>query len=109
MMNDGTGTTKVKIPSLRNLKFTAPYMHDGSMPNIDSVIAHYDHGVDPNSPYPDVRMYAKLYTSPSSSNQLVTPHMELTPQEISDLKAFLNTLNDYSLLTNPAYSNPFLK
>jgi hypothetical protein len=49
-----------------------------------------------------------LYTDPNSPNQLATPSMELSTQEISDLKAFLNTLNDISLLTNKEYSNPFL-
>jgi cytochrome c peroxidase len=108
LMNDGVGNMNVKVPSLRNLKFTAPYMHDGSLPNLDSVIAHYDHEIDPNSPYLNKRMYAVLYTDPNSPNQLATPSMELSTQEISDLKAFLNTLNDISLLTNKEYSNPFL-
>jgi cytochrome c peroxidase len=108
LMNDGVGTINVKVPSLRNNGFTAPYMHDGSMPNLDSVIAHYDHGVDPNNPALNKRMYAVLYTDPNSATQLVTPHMELSAQEISDLKAFLNTLNDYTLATNKAYSNPFV-
>jgi len=107
LLNDGVGTINIKVPSLRNLAFTAPYMHDGSMPNLDSVIAHYDHEIDPNNPYLSGRMYAVLYTNPNSSSQLVTPHMELTKQEIIDLKAFLNTLNDYSLLTNKDYSSPF--
>jgi cytochrome c peroxidase len=109
LMNDGVGTENQKVPTLRNLAFTAPYMHDGSLPNLDSVIAHYDHGVDPNSPYVNKRMYAILYTNPNSPNQLVTPNMELSKKEIADLKAFLNTLNDYSLATNKAYSNPFVK
>jgi len=109
LMNNGFGTTNFKVPSLRNLKFSAPYMHDGSMPNLDSVLAHYDHEIDPNSPYVSNLMYAKKYTNPSDpSSQLATPHMEMTSQDIIDLKAFLNTLNDYSLLTNKNYSNPFL-
>lgn len=108
MMNNGVGTANFKVPSLRNLKFSAPYMHDGRFPNLDSVLAHYDHGVDPNSPYVNKRMYAVLYTNPNSPDQLVTPNMELKPQEIEDLKAFLNTLNDYSLASNSAYYNPFV-
>jgi len=107
LMNDGLGTINLKVPSLRNNKFSAPYMSDGSFPNLDSVIAHYDHEVDPKSPYVSSQMYAKKYTAPGSPDQLPTGHMELTAAEKSQLKAFLNTLNDYSLLTNPAYSNPF--
>jgi len=101
LMNDGIGDALVKVPSLRNLKFSAPYMNDGGMPNLDSVIAHYDHEVSPDSPHVDVRMYAKKYYDPTGLHGALTPHMELTPQEIADLKAFINTLNDYSLLTNP--------
>ena len=107
LMNDGLGKINLKVPSLRNNKFTAPYMSDGSFPNLDSVIAHYDHEVDPKSPYVSNQMYAKKYSIPGAPDQLATPHMELTSGEKQALKAFLNTLNDYSLLTNPAYSNPF--
>lgn len=107
LMNDGLGTINLKVPSLRNNKFSAPYMSDGSFPNLDSVIAHYDHEVNPNSPYVSSLMYAKKYTQPGAPYQLATPHMELSPAEKAGLIAFFNTLNDYSLLTNPAYSNPF--
>ena len=108
LMNDGLGTINLKVPSLRNNKFTAPYMSDGSFMTLDSVIAHYDHGVDPKSPYVSGQMYAKKYTIPGAPNQLATPHMELSIQEKEALIAFLNTLNDYSLLTNKNYSNPFV-
>jgi cytochrome c peroxidase len=43
-----------KVPSLRNIELTAPYMHDGRFATLEEVIAHYDHGVqraaalDPN-------------------------------------------------------------
>jgi len=108
LMNDGLGTINLKVPSLRNNKFSAPYMSDGSFMTLDSVIEHYDHGVDPTSTSVSNLMYAKKYTIPGAPNQLATPHMELSVQEKAALVAFLNTLNDYSLLTNPAYSNPFL-
>jgi cytochrome c peroxidase len=43
---DDTG--KFKTPSLRNAALTAPYMHDGSLSSLDSVIAFYDRGGTPN-------------------------------------------------------------
>jgi len=108
LMNDGLGTINLKVPSLRNNKFSAPYMSDGSFATLDSVIDHYDHGIDPTSPYVSSFMYAKKYTIPGTQTQLATGNMNLSPTEKAALIAFLNTLNDYSLLTNPAYSNPFL-
>jgi cytochrome c peroxidase len=108
LMNDGLGIINLKVPSLRNNKFSAPYMSDGSFATLDSVIDHYDHGVDPKSQYVSDQMYAKKYTGPNAAEQLATPHMELSAKEKAALIAFLNTLNDYSLLTNKAYSNPFI-
>ncbi len=108
LLNNGFGTINLKVPSLRNLKFSAPYMSDGSVATLDSVIAHYDHEVDPKDPSVSNLMYAKKYTGPNAAAELATPHMELSAEEKAGLIDFLNTLNDYSLLTNPAYSNPFL-
>ena len=89
LMNDGLGTINLKIPSLRNNKFSAPYMSDGSFPNLDSVIAHYDHEVDPKSPYVSAIMYAKKYTGAGAGPlQLATPHMEMSAKERAELKAF---------------------
>jgi len=54
---------KFKTPSLRNVALRAPYMHDGSLPNLEAVVAHYTHGVrrtpnlDPNlGKHPDAGM-----------------------------------------------------
>lgn len=108
LQNDGLGTINLKVPSLRNLKFSAPYMSDGSFATLDSVIDHYDHHIDPGNSYTSSLMYAKKYTDPNNPLQLVTGNMELSTQEKADLIAFLNTLNDYKLITNKAYSNPFM-
>lgn len=64
-----------KTPSLRNITQRAPYMHNGKMTNLRSVIAHYISGGIPR---------------PTRSN-LMQP-VRLTPQEIEDLEAFLHTL-----------------
>ena len=83
-------------------------MSDGSFATLDSVINHYDHHIDVNNPNTSNLMYAKKYTDPNSPYQLVTGNMELSAVEKADLIAFLNTLNDYKLLTNKEYSNPFV-
>lgn len=40
---------KFKVPTLRNIALTAPYMHDGSLPTLDAVIEFYDRGAGPNT------------------------------------------------------------
>ena len=81
---------KFKTPSLRNLAFTAPYMHDGRFATLTDVIAHYDHGFV-NPPNLDVNMAA-------------LPKFRLTVQNQKDLIAFLLTATDSSLITNPAFA-----
>ncbi len=87
---DSTDNGKFKIPTLRNLVFSAPYMHDGRFQTIEEVVEHYNSGgkFSPNK------------------NPLVPP-LHLTPQQKSDLIAFILTLTDSSFITNPAYQNPF--
>lgn len=82
---------KFKTPTLRNLAFTAPYMHDGRFNTLDEVIEHYSTGLQ-NSATIDPLM-----------KKVSNGGVNLTPQEKADLKAFLLTLTDSSFLTNPAY------
>lgn len=85
---------KYRVPTLRNIAFTAPYMHDGRYKTLDDVLEFYNSGLK-RSPYVDPLMINMNHGG-----------MHLSPSEIQDLKAFLLTLTDTSLLTNPAYSNP---
>jgi len=79
---------KFKVPSLRNLSFTAPYMHDGRFLTIDAVLNHYTYG-----------MQATQNIDPifQKNTQL---GLDLTTQEKEKLKAFLKTLDDKSFLLN---------
>ncbi len=85
---------KFKSPSLRNLKFTAPYMHDGRFATIDDVINHYSNGLV-NSPTIDPLMKA-----------INNGGVQITDTEKADLKAFLLSLSDEGFITNPAFQNP---
>lgn len=85
-----------KIPSLRNVAVTAPYMHDGRFETLDEVLEHYSDGISAN-PNLDTRL--KEGDSPMVLN--------ITNEEKRAIKAFLNTLTDVNMLTNPNYSNPF--
>jgi cytochrome c peroxidase len=77
-----------KVPSLRNLAYTYPYMHDGRFTKLSEVLQHYTSGIDLNS---------------NISKELKPPIL-LTPNEKVDLISFLLTLNDRSFVFNPNYS-----
>lgn len=81
---------KFKAPTLRNLVFTGPYMHDGRFTSLEEVIDHYNSG-GKSSP---------------NKNALIYP-LHLTESQQNDLLAFLMTLTDSTTLTNPDYQNPF--
>jgi cytochrome c peroxidase len=77
---------KFKVPGLRNVAVTAPYMHDGSLPTLEAVVAQYARGGrgGPNT------------------DPLITP-LALTPDEKADLLAFLRALTDQTFLADPRY------
>ena len=79
---------KFKSPSLRNLKFTAPYMHDGRFATLEEVINHYSEGLQA-SPTIDPLM--------KKVNQ---GGVNLTLKDKADLKAFLLTLSDEEFINN---------
>lgn len=82
--DDASMNFRFKTPSLRNIELTAPYMHDGSLPDLESVLRFYNDG---GGPGPNL-------------DSLVKPLM-LTPGEISDLLAFLAALTDPIVLNRP--------
>lgn len=86
---------KYRVPTLRNIEFTAPYMHDGRYKTLDEVLEFYNSGLK-RSPYVDPLMIGVNHGG-----------MFLSPEELQDLKAFLYTLSDTSFLTNPNFSNPW--
>lgn len=80
-----------KTPSLRNLAYTAPYMHDGRFATLDEVIDHYSEGL----------VYSETI-SPLMKN-VAEGGVQLTDQEKADLKAFLLSLSDPSFINNPDF------
>lgn len=83
-----------KIPSLRNIEYTAPYMHDGRFNTLDEVINHYSHQIK-ISPTIDPMIEFAFQGG-----------VQLDANEKSLLKAFLLTMTDHSFFTNPAFSDP---
>jgi cytochrome c peroxidase len=79
--HDSTDIGKFKIPSLRNIPLTYPYMHDGSFQSLEQVLAHYQKG-GANNPLQDARITS----------------FTLSPTEKKQLLAFFDALIDTSYL-----------
>jgi cytochrome c peroxidase len=92
--NLNSDKAKFKVPSLRNIELTPPYMHDGRFNTLEEVVAHYNSGIETSST-----------ADPTVLNTQATGLM-LTAQDKADLVNFLKTLTDYNLINNPAYSDP---
>ncbi|WP_462253953.1 cytochrome-c peroxidase [Ekhidna sp.] len=88
---------KFKIPSLRNVALTAPYMHDGRFSTLEEVVNHYKSGVTEH-PNLDIRLK-------NNDGSLKRP--EITETEMGAIIAFLGTLTDYDLIEDERFSNPF--
>lgn len=84
MKNDRTLDGAFKTPGLRNIIYSAPYMHDGSEATLEDVVRFYNKGGD------DVKNKSKL----------IVP-LGLTEKEIMDVVAFLGTLNQPLVIKRP--------
>lgn len=82
---------KFKVPSLRNLYLTYPYMHDGRMLTLQQVLEHYRNGID---------------TSQSTLDPFLKKRLKISPREEVDLLAFLFTLTDETLAEDARFAEP---
>lgn len=89
-----------KVPTLRNIAVTAPYMHDGRFATLEQVIEHYNSGLQQH-PNLDDRLTVDGYVGGTPKKNLLTEY------DKKALVAFLKTLTDYPLLTDPKFSDPF--
>jgi cytochrome c peroxidase len=78
-----------RIPTLRNIAYSFPYMHDGRMKTLKEVLNHYATGIDINSPYLSKKLKKKL---------------NLSARDQKDIIAFLLTLSDREFLFNKKFS-----
>jgi len=88
---------KFKVPTLRNIAYTAPYMHDGRFQTLMQVINFYNNGTHANSPNID----------PSMGDITRSGGLGLNLQDRMALLAFLNALTDASIETDTLFQNPF--
>ncbi|MBS1646562.1 MAG: c-type cytochrome [Bacteroidetes bacterium] len=80
---------KFKVPSLRNVAVSAPYMHDGRFYSLTQVLNHYTQNF-----------------VTKEADALLKKGIELNTQDKKDIIAFLKTLTDASFLRNPLFANP---
>jgi cytochrome c peroxidase len=84
-----------KVPSLRNIALTAPYMHDGRFKTLGEVIRFYSSGVNSSA------------TIDSKMTRVHEGGVHLSDHDKQCLEAFLLTLTDSVFISNPEFSNPF--
>lgn len=88
---------KFKVPSLRNIALTAPYMHDGRFATLEEVIEHYNGPMHRSS-----TLDPNLAKHPESG-------LGLSADDKAALVAFLKTLNDEQFVSAPTSTNQFTK
>ncbi|HES76904.1 MAG TPA: di-heme enzyme [bacterium] len=91
-----------RAQSLRNVALTAPYMHDGSIATLEEVLDFYAAG--------GRNITSGIYAGDGRANPYkseLIALIDLNAQEKADIVAFLKTLSDDGLLSNPRFANPF--
>ena len=87
---DSTSYYKFRVPTLRNLRYTLPFMHDGRYETVSVVLEHYRNHIQ-QTPNLDPKL---------------TNGIPLNDGEKDDLLSFLNTLNDENFVANPVFRMP---
>jgi len=86
LTNDPADIGRFKVPSLRNVEVTAPYMHNGSISTLEEVVEHFNNG---GAGHPN-------------QSEWVKP-LDLSEQDRADLVNFMHSLTDEAFLMNPAF------
>ncbi|MDB5087332.1 MAG: Cytochrome-c peroxidase [Mucilaginibacter sp.] len=89
---------RFKVPTLRNIALTAPYMHDGRFKTLNEVVDHYsDHLKESEALSTFLR---------GESNDIGGKTLHLRPEEKKDIIAFLDMLTDSTFINDPRFSDP---
>lgn len=94
---------KFKTPTLRNIALTGPYMHDGRFNSLFEVIDFYSTNIQFH-----MNLTPGLMVMDTLTGAFSPKRFDFTPTQIMELEAFLNTLSDYSILTEVKWSDPFI-
>jgi cytochrome c peroxidase len=95
--NDG----KFKASSLRNIERMAPHMHDGRFRTLEEVVEHYSSGV---RPHPNLGL-----AFDEQDRERGKSGFKFTAEQKAALVAFLKTLTDDGFLSDPRFSDPFVR
>jgi cytochrome c peroxidase len=92
-----------KVPTLRNIAVTAPYMHDGRLNSLEDVLDHYNSGIKRSSTLSPLILEA---------NNIAEENLEIISLNLSDAEqaaiiTFLHTLTDDQFLNDPKFGDPF--
>ncbi len=93
-----------KVPTLRNIALTAPYMHDGRFATLEQVVEHYNSGI---KDHPNLDWNLRDENS-SDFSKVKAKKMNLSAYDKKALIAFMKTLTDQSFIQNKKFSNPFV-
>ena len=106
-----------KVPSLINISYTSPYMHDGRFTTLEEVVEFYNSGIQP---HPQLSQTLRKHSDgglfdfgPTIPEEAEPPgrrplRMFMTSDEKAALVAFMRTLTDYSLISDVRFSDPFI-
>ena len=92
---------KFRIPSLRNIALTGPYMHDGCFTTLEDVLAHYNEHIEYGSPNLD----SNILNGTNSPLGIGQP-LGLTATEKKQIILFLRMLTDSTFIQDPRFSQP---
>ncbi|PCI78326.1 MAG: cytochrome-c peroxidase [SAR86 cluster bacterium] len=92
-----------KVPTLRNIALTAPYMHDGRFATLEAVLDHYNEGIKTSSTLSPLIAEANNLIKAGNSQA----SLSLAAHEQQAIIAFLHTLTDEQFVTAEKFSSPF--
>ncbi|MEO8350726.1 MAG: cytochrome c peroxidase [Chthoniobacteraceae bacterium] len=95
---------KFKVPSLRNIALTAPYMHDGRFATLEEVVEFYNSGI---VDHPNLAPELRAAPGPPGSPPPGPRRLNLTAEQKTALVAYLKTFTDRSLPSDPRFQDPF--
>lgn len=96
--DNGFGNGQFKIPTLRNIEFTGPYMHDGRYETLEEVVEHYS---------TQIKLHENLDDKFIVGGQ--AKKLNLSDDDKSSLVAFLKTLSDTDFVSAERFSDPFVR
>ena len=95
--NTSSELYQFKVPTLRNVEVSAPYMHDGRFTSLEDVLEHYSAGIKANSGL----------SAPLKNFNGTPKNMNFSTTEKQQLIAFLKTLTDDVIKNEARFSDPF--